>query len=60
MPYFSITSRLIIGALAGLTATTAMTAAMRRLHRQLPARERYPLPPREITERLAPRVAGEE
>ena len=60
MPYISITSRLIIGALAGLTATTAMTAAMRRLHRQLPAMERYPLPPREITERLAPRVAGED
>lgn len=39
------------GALAGLVATLAMTAAMRRLHRRLPEGERYPLPPREITDR---------
>lgn len=50
----SLSSRLIVGALAGLTATTFMTAAMRRLHARLPAIERYPLPPREITERLLP------
>lgn len=31
-----------------------MTAAMRRLHRVLPREERYPLPPREITERTLP------
>lgn len=45
--------RLLIGALAGLSATSAMTAAMRRLHRHLPAEERYPLPPREIVETVA-------
>jgi len=49
-----LSSRLIVGALAGLTATSFMTAAMRRLHTRLPAIDRYPLPPREITERLAP------
>ena len=48
-------ARLAIGAIAGFVATMAMTRAMRRLHRRLPAKERYPLPPREITERvLAP------
>lgn len=45
-------SRLVIGAIAGFVATMAMTAAMRRLHRQLPAKERYPLTPREITDSI--------
>ena len=40
--------RLVIGGIAGFVATLAMTSAMRRLHRQLPAKERYPLTPREI------------
>lgn len=31
----------------------AMTAAMRRLHARLPAKERYPLPPREIVDAAA-------
>ena len=43
-------SRLVVGAIAGFVATMAMTAAMRRLRRQLPAKERYPLTPREITD----------
>ncbi|HEX6377316.1 MAG TPA: hypothetical protein VFZ91_16530 [Allosphingosinicella sp.] len=43
-------SRLIIGGIAGLVGTMAMTAAMRRLHRRLPAQERYPLTPREIVD----------
>jgi uncharacterized membrane protein YagU involved in acid resistance len=30
----------------------AMTSVMARLHRRLPERERYSLPPREITERV--------
>jgi hypothetical protein len=48
-------SRVAIGAIAGFVATMAMTVAMRRLHRKLPARERYPLPPRQLTDRaLAP------
>lgn len=50
-----LASRLLIGGIAGFVATLAMTSAMRRLHRKLPAEERYPLTPREITDRaLAP------
>lgn len=41
------------GALAGLTATFPMTIVMSRLYPILPARERHPLPPRHITEKLA-------
>lgn len=44
--------RLIAGAIGGIVGTAAMTMAMRRLHARLPAEERYPLPPREITERV--------
>lgn len=57
-------TRLLLGGIAGFVATMAMTGAMRRLHRRLPARERYPLTPREITDAamapppaLAPDVA---
>jgi hypothetical protein len=42
------------GAIAGFTATLAMTLAMRELHARLREPERYPLPPREIIDRLAP------
>ena len=48
----SLTTRLLHGGIAGFAATLAMTAAMARLHRRLPERERYPLPPREITQRV--------
>lgn len=44
--------RLVFGALSGLTATMAMTAAMRGFWPLLPKQERYPLPPREITGRV--------
>lgn len=44
----NLQSRLLIGGLAGLVGTLAMTAAMSRLHRKLPQKERYPLTPREI------------
>ena len=46
-------SRLLIGAIAGFVGTMAMTSAMRRLHRTLPAEERYPLTPREIVDSTA-------
>jgi uncharacterized membrane protein YagU involved in acid resistance len=49
--------RLLIGAISGIVATGPMTVAMILLHRRLPMRERYPLPPREITMKLA-RGAG--
>ena len=44
------------GAAAGLVATVPMTAAMVAMHRGLPAREQYPLPPRRITMRAAGKV----
>jgi uncharacterized membrane protein YagU involved in acid resistance len=44
---------LLSGAVGGLVATVPMTAVMLSLHRQLPARQRYPLPPRRITMRAA-------
>ena len=55
-----VRSRLLIGAIAGFAATVAMTATMNRLHRRLPAPERYPLPPREITESLVPQLKRDE
>jgi len=51
---------LIAGSLAGLVATIPMTAAMGALHEQLPPQERYPLPPREITVRMAEQAGAEE
>jgi uncharacterized membrane protein YagU involved in acid resistance len=48
-----LSSRLLIGGLAGLAGTMAMTAAMRRLHKKLPDKEQYPLPPREIVDSTA-------
>jgi len=47
-----LAARLLIGGIAGFVATMAMTSAMRRLHKRLPARERYPLPPREIVDEM--------
>jgi hypothetical protein len=52
-------SRLLIGAIAGFVGTMAMTSAMRRLHRKLPAEERYPLTPREIVDSTAEAAGGE-
>ena len=43
-------SRLVIGAIAGIAGTMAMTSAMRRLHQRLPEDERYPLTPRELVD----------
>ena len=40
--------RLVVGAIAGIVGTAAMTAAMRRLHGHLPPDQRYPMPPREV------------
>lgn len=47
------TERLIVGTAAGIIATVPMTALMVLLHRRLPARERYPLPPRKVTMEVA-------
>jgi uncharacterized membrane protein YagU involved in acid resistance len=48
-----IGSRLLIGGIAGFVGTMAMTGAMRRMHRRLPPKESYPLPPREIVDSAA-------
>jgi hypothetical protein len=48
--------RALLGVLAGVAATMAMTATMKRLHTMLPDDERYPLPPREIVDRSVPGV----
>ena len=45
-----MSSRMLLGALAGIVGTAAMTAAMNRMHQRLPQKDRYPLPPREITQ----------
>ena len=46
-------NKILAGTLAGLGATVPMTAAMIAMHRALPARERYPLPPRKVTMNFA-------
>ena len=48
-----IGSRLLIGGIAGFVGTMAMTGAMRRMHRRLPPKHGYPLPPREIVDSAA-------
>jgi uncharacterized membrane protein YagU involved in acid resistance len=50
--------RAALGALAGICATMLMTMIMRRGHAALPPRDAYPLPPRELTERIAGPVGG--
>lgn len=40
----------LAGVTAGFAATAPMTAAMALMHRMLPERERYPLPPRQIVD----------
>ena len=49
-------SRPFAGAIAGFVATAPMTLAMQAMHRLLPWRERYPLPPGQITRRVTHRV----
>ncbi len=52
-------SKLLIGAIAGIAGTMAMTSAMRRLHEKLPEKERYPLTPREIVDSTAQKAEVE-
>jgi uncharacterized membrane protein YagU involved in acid resistance len=56
----SFSAALVIGALAGLAATVPMTLVMQQMHQQLPARERYPLPPSEIVEELTDQAGVED
>jgi uncharacterized membrane protein YagU involved in acid resistance len=41
-------TRVVIGLVGGAAGTVAMTTAMAVMHRLLPARDRYPLPPRQV------------
>lgn len=49
-------SKVMLGAFAGLAATVPMTVAMKLMHRHLPKDEQYPLPPRQITMRMAEKL----
>lgn len=44
---------LLVGAVAGAAATAAMTLAMEAMFRVLPRRSQYPLPPRQVTMKVA-------
>jgi uncharacterized membrane protein YagU involved in acid resistance len=46
-------NKYLAGATAGLLATIPMTLAMQLLHRRLPREQQYPLPPYEITMKMA-------
>lgn len=50
--------RLTSGVAAGFGATAPMTLAMIAMHRRLPAHERYPLPPRQITMNVAEKLGA--
>ena len=52
-------NRILLGGIAGVIGTYAMTLAKILLFAGLPRRERYPLPPREITQDVAERLAGQ-
>ncbi len=49
-------AKLLSGVIAGCLATAPMTIVMELLHQGLPQRERYPLPPSEITTELTEEV----
>ncbi len=46
----------LLGGFAGIAASVAMTAAMRRLHPMLDVKKQYPLPPRQLMDRIRPRL----
>ena len=52
--------RFLSGILAGFGATAPMTVAMVAMHRNLPAPQRYPLPPRRITIRAAKKTGAKK
>src|SRR5205085_2819495 len=51
---------MVLGAVAGCVDTVPMTWAMEAMHRRLPQQERYPLPPRQITMRVAEKAGVKE
>ena len=55
-----LSEKLIKGGVAGFLATVPMTVFMLTAWRKLPAREKYPLPPRLITRRLVQEAGVEQ
>ncbi len=53
-------SRMTNSALAGLIATMPMTAVMLLMYRFLPRSEKYPLPPRQITMKMAQEMGAKD
>jgi putative membrane protein len=53
-------NEVLAGSVSGCVATVPMTWAMAAMHRQLPRRERYPLPPRQVTMRVAEEAGVKE
>lgn len=51
---------IVAGLLGGLTATGPMTIVMEWLHRRLPTDQKYPLPPREITDDIVRKAGADE
>ncbi|MFU8814145.1 MAG: hypothetical protein ACNA7W_02290 [Pseudomonadales bacterium] len=51
-------NKLLVGSIAGIVGTYAMTLAKDQMFEQLPKRQRYPLPPREITQDIIERLTG--
>lgn len=49
----------VVGAVAGVVATAAMTVVAAALFERLPRQQRYPLPPRELTERVMRSFPGD-
>ena len=45
--------RVLAGLIGGAIGTAFMTMAMKRMHRELPRGDRYPLPPRRVAMELA-------
>lgn len=54
----SVWTDALAGAVAGLLATVPMTVAMEAMFRRLPRRERYALPPSQLTVRVIERGEG--
>src|SRR4051812_499786 len=52
----SLAKELLIGAVSGAAATVPMSWAMELMHQALPEHQRQPLPPRQITEKVAKRI----
>lgn len=50
-------NKILFGALAGFVATIPMTLFMKIGHNNLPEREKYPMPPREIFDEVTAKIA---